>query len=183
MDDESEATKTVVSAYARHLARAAQLWAIGGAIVFLPGAALMGFMGLLFLGPLGFLVLLPIGVTFFGAVLFSQGATALRCGEPGARRTLVWAALATWNILVLQSVSDLWPALEKAVSDWGTFVAEFQSSSGIGIYRLIAAFLHVVVNGALLVAACFVPDRNGDDVEPQLHLEPEPSTPNPTPRR
>ena len=179
MDANSNATTRGVSDCALGVARAAEVWAIGGAVLFLPCAALMGFLGLVFMGPLGFLLLIPIGFTFWGAVLFCAGAAALRRGEPQARRTLVWAALATWNILVLNSVSMLWPAVVKAVSEWDVFLAELHHASLRDNYFLLCAFLLVVVTGAILAAAIVLPGRGPGALEPAFQSESEPSTPSP----
>ncbi len=155
MSSTPHATTTKISPCTRALGRAAQAWAIGGALLFAPGAFALALFGFLGLGVFGFAMLVPIGVTLWGACLFYAAGAALRRGE-SAGGALAWAAIATWNVLVLFSVSVLWNVGDLAVTDWSRFVAEYSRVKWLDLYLLAASLLHVVVNGTFLIAAAFV---------------------------
>jgi hypothetical protein len=162
MSSTPHATTANVPFCTRTLGRAAQAWAIGGALLFAPGALALGFFGFLGLGVFGFAILVPIGFTLWGAGLFYAAGAALRRGEP-AGGALAWAAIATWNVLVLFSVSVLWNVGDMAVSDWSRFIAEYSRVKRLDLYLLAASLLHVVVNGAFLIAAAFVRTPSRDE--------------------
>lgn len=144
-----------VSPCLRRFARAVQAWAIGGAIFFLPGAAILAILGLVGMGALGVAMLLPVGCTLYGAFLFHGAGAALRRGE-AARGQLAWAVIVTWNVLVLLSAWALWHVGKMAVTNWPQFVAEYSNIGARDGYLLAGAALHVVVNGAFLIAAAFL---------------------------
>jgi hypothetical protein len=151
-----------VSLCTRTLGRAAQAWAIGGALLFAPGALALAFFGFLGLGVFGFAVLVPIGLTLWGAGLFYAAGAALRRGEP-AGGALAGAVLATWNVLVLFSVSVLWNVGDMAITDWSRFIAEYSRVNRLDLYLVAASLLHVAVNGAFLIAAAFARMPSGDE--------------------
>ena len=155
MNSQSPTASEAASPCTRSFARALQAWAIGGAVFFAPGAVILAVLGLVGMGAFGVAFLLPIGCTFFGAYLFYAAGAALRRGEPAAGQ-IAWAALATWNVLVLLSASVLWSVGKMAVTDWDRFVAEYSRVRAFDGYFLAGAVLHVVVNGLFLIAAAFV---------------------------
>ena len=156
MDSKPHNPSETVSPCVRRYARAMQAWAIGGAVLFAPGALILAILGLVLMGALGVAVLVPVVCTLYGAYLFYAAGSALRRGE-AARGQVVWAALVTWNVLVLLSAWALWHVGAMAVTDWSRFVAEYARVSAFDGYLLAASALHVFVNGAFLIAAAFVP--------------------------
>lgn len=159
MDNAPHTNQDTPSLCTRVLARAAQLWAIGGAVFFAPGAFFLMLFALIGMGSLGFLMLLPIGATLYGAFLFYAAGAALRRGQPQWRGRLILAPLITWNVLVVFSVAWLWQPVEMAFTNWDRFAMEYVRVGAFNGYLLVGAALHVVVNSVFLLAACFVRTR------------------------
>lgn len=156
MDSKQHTGSETVSPCVRRFARAAQVWAICGAVLFAPGALILTILGLVLMGAFGVAVLVPVVCTLYGAHLFYAAGSALRRGE-SARGQIVWATVFTWNVLVLLSAWALWHAGAMAATDWSRFVAEYSRVSAFDGYLLAASALHLFVNGAFLIAAAFVP--------------------------
>lgn len=161
MDSTPHTASESVSPCLRRFARAVQAWAVAGAIFFLPGAAILAILGLVGLGAFGIAMLLPIGCTMYGALLFYGAGAALRRGE-AARGQLAWAVIVNWNVLVLLSVWALWHVGNMAVTNWPQFVAEYSRIGALDGYLLAGSALHVVVNGAFLIAAAFLRTPRGE---------------------
>lgn len=155
MDSKPHTASEAVSPCVRKFARALQAWAICGAVVFAPGAVILTILGLVLMGAFGVVMMLPIVCTLYGAYLFYDAGRALRRGEAAGGR-VVWAALVTWNVLVLLSAWTLWHVGEMAATDWSRFVAEYSRVGAFDAYLLAASVLHFFVNGAFLIAAAFI---------------------------
>lgn len=155
MDNTSHSATETVSPCVRRYARAVQVWAICGAVLFAPGALILTILGLVLMGALGVAVLIPIVCTLYGAYLFYAAGSALRRGE-AARGQIIWATVVTWNVLVLLSAWALWHVGTMAATDWPRFVAEYSRVKVFDGYLLAASALHVFVNGAFLIAAAFI---------------------------
>ena len=140
--------------------RAAQVWAIAGAVAFLPCAVLLLLMfsggggGLAGAGITGLVIVL----TYVGAYLFYTGGGMLLAGRRGWRLRLIFAPLATWNVLVALSAIMV-----------VTFVESLSSLTfdmpALMVFLTACAVVHVFVNGAFLIGLAFVlhPNEEAED--------------------
>jgi hypothetical protein len=138
-------------------ARAARVWAVVGGLIFLPCAVLLLLMfsggggGLAGVGLTG----LVIVFTYLGAYLFYTGGGMLLAGRRGWRLRLIFAPLATWNVLVVLSAIMVVTFVESLSSL--TF-----AMPALMVFLTACAVMHVFVNGAFLIGVAFVRHPNED---------------------
>ena len=140
--------------------RAAQVWSVAGAVVFLPCAVLLLLMfsggggGVAGVGLTGLVIVL----TYAGAYLFYTGGGMLLAGRRGWRLRLIFAPLATWNVLVVLSAIIVVAFVESLSSP--TF-----AMPALMVFLTACAVGHVFVNGAFLIGLAFVrrPNEGAED--------------------